>query len=307
MSGKTRATYQAAWKHWKVCNRTHKYSVRLTYLFKYILFLHKKRLAKSTIQKYVSAVAFHFKSNQKLLTSQHPLILAALKGLNNNASLQASPLTADLLRRFIKRKHNRKHRKTISWAFLLLAFSLLMRPVEYIGITMKKIAFEWVINGKIIRKFSYQRLPKIIPTRMLVKFVPAKRSKKVETTIAIPVNLKSNICPVLAMHQACAKVKNKNADAAFYHGNCKLRKIHISGLTKIITSELHVNGQFSAISLRSGGATSLSLAGAPPLVLKQMGRWHSNAYKCYVRAESHRTWDPAISPSIQMQNAPAAW
>lgn len=75
--------------------------------------------------------------------------------------------------------------------------------------------------------------------------------------------------------------------------------------------------RYSTHSMRAGGATTLSLLGVAPYVIKQLGRWSSDAYTAYIRLPDHQlrglhrdmgAMGPlALDRSRQASRANSAW
>lgn len=65
----------------------------------------------------------------------------------------------------------------------------------------------------------------------------------------------------------------------------------MTGLLRKVASRLQINQSWVGThSLRAGGASALSRAGAPPWLIQAIGRWKSDAYKSYVRSSGYGQW-----------------
>ena len=70
----------------------------------------------------------------------------------------------------------------------------------------------------------------------------------------------------------------------------KSKPLSTKALRKIVKQVALLSGEdpneYGAHSLRIGGATALHAAGCPELVLKSIGRWSSDIFEIYARAEA---------------------
>lgn len=70
-----------------------------------------------------------------------------------------------------------------------------------------------------------------------------------------------------------------------------LRYNTMTTLLRRVARKLHIDQSWVGThSFRSGGASALSRAGAPPWLIQAIGRWKSDAYKAYVRSSDYGKW-----------------
>uniref|UniRef100_A0A1X7SJB1 Tyr recombinase domain-containing protein n=1 Tax=Amphimedon queenslandica TaxID=400682 RepID=A0A1X7SJB1_AMPQE len=74
-------------------------------------------------------------------------------------------------------------------------------------------------------------------------------------------------------------------------GNPLLKEQFVAGVRKALAEVGKNPDCFAGHSFRIGAATTAAAAGVPAHIIKHLGRWSSDAYLLYVRADS----DPAIS------------
>ena len=66
------------------------------------------------------------------------------------------------------------------------------------------------------------------------------------------------------------------------HGGIGLGNGHMVKVLKTLAIDMGLNADdYSSHSLRIGGSTSLLNGGAPPLIIKLLGRWLSSCFESY--------------------------
>jgi hypothetical protein len=142
-------------------------------------------------------------------------------------------------------------------------------------------------------------------------------------------------CDPLSREQASAKVfapnavsamvrylsarRGRHADVLFTHDDGSfLNRNRLDRLLKRLCGLAGLDAsRFSTHSMRAGGATTLSLLGIKPYLIKRLGRWASDAYQIYIRTpdaqlraiQERMACMPALAsnPRDQAALAGAAW
>ena len=109
-------------------------------------------------------------------------------------------------------------------------------------------------------------------------------------------------CPVRWIRYIFEHSRSKSADAPLFqdlHGS-QLEYRDLQGAIKSACRLLRLDPtRFSSHSLRSGGATSLAMAGCPAHVIQKLGRWKSHIFtKAYINMPSSSVapWFRALNP-----------
>ena len=104
--------------------------------------------------------------------------------------------------------------------------------------------------------------------------------------VKIPVEYSQN-CPVAALLDFL-HLRGHHGGLLFVQENGKpVTRDFVAAKIKDLISALGKDAShFNTHSLRIGRTTDMSLIGVPEHIIKQTGRWRSDAYDCYVRIES---------------------
>ena len=190
------------------------------------------------------------------------------------------PITLQLLH-VIKRELSHKQSlasvdKAIFWAAFTLAFYGFLRASEYTSpspthylrqlhllrqdITIRKEGMEVHIKGSKTDQF------------------------KKSTTLHVA-RLDMPTCPVRAMEKFLGQSSHKNSRPLFtFHNGRFLTRIDVSSMTKsLLAHTVRDVSLYSSHSYRIGAATTAAAAGLPDSQIQTLGRWHSSAYRSYIR------------------------
>jgi hypothetical protein len=100
-----------------------------------------------------------------------------------------------------------------------------------------------------------------------------------------------DFCPVRAMDRYLKMAPRRGPTAVlFQHADGSyLTRDRVNRMIKRLSELAGFDpARYSTHSMRAGGATTLSLLGARPYVIKQLGRWTSDAYMLYIRMPDHQ-------------------
>ena len=115
------------------------------------------------------------------------------------------------------------------------------------------------------------------------KLLSSKTSKK-EKVFTMLSDPQSEFCPVDAMFAYLRQRPNKDGLLFLdYLGEPVPRTFLAENLKKLIARTGNNPDRFNTHSFRSGRATDLAKAGVPEAIIKETGRWSSDAYLKYVR------------------------
>ena len=112
------------------------------------------------------------------------------------------------------------------------------------------------------------------------------------TTVAAADN-DEDMCLVRAVRHMRSRFPKQGKDpAAFEEAPGKTLQYHtMTKLLRRVAVKLKMNKSWVGThSLRAGGASALSRQGAPPWLIKAIGRWKSDAYEGYIRSSSYGHW-----------------
>ena len=243
-------------------------------------------MAPATIHLYLSAVsACHRENGFTDPCKDNSLLTLVKRGATRSGRHlpdQRHPITHTILRHLIRhlksdRRLGKPNRAMLSAAFCV-AFHGLLRVSEYTA--PSDIAF----------------VPRLHATRSDIQWhsqhftLFLKRSKTDQQGKGTRINfrkLTKSTCPYhsMATYMALASPKDPYTTPLFCFSNG--RPLTRLRLLKHLRRQLQRAGyhphQYNTHSFRIGGATSAAEAGASQATIQQLGRWRSQAYRCYIR------------------------
>ena len=94
----------------------------------------------------------------------------------------------------------------------------------------------------------------------------------------------TEICPLSAMNEYLNSRNLKKSSPLFWKGSSPLTYSSFNAILKQLLTAVGLNpSQYSSHSLRSGAATTAANRGIPSWLIQNLGRWHSDCYKIYVK------------------------
>ena len=253
------------------------YSPHLVTLF--ITYLHNKNLKVSSIRSHLTAIAAVHKLFHKADPTSNYVVTRMLKGIENSAQKEYTskllPISLNLLEELLVVL------PTLLPNFEAKLFRALFLLCYYCCLRVSEIAYcDNSSHTLTLDNFSIKTPP--VPPFIKVSFYSYKHSKE-PCSIVLPPSSKS-VCPVISLLDYIS-IRGDHAGPLFTLRN-KLpvtRKHYVSTL-KSVLSKLKVDpARYNTHSFRIGRATDLAKMGEPDHLIKNAGRWRSNAYLKYIR------------------------
>lgn len=272
----TRKAYERAWS--KLKHFSDLYDIELVIpisretLLRFISYLFLEKYAYASIQSIVSAVTF-YQRNGSNKESSDALIKMAMLGVRNLSPPQNSslPMHIELIERIMDKADTvllDNYTKLLFKAMTTLAFFALLRVGEY-TYSQHTLKFNDV---------------KIFHDSMMLRFVSFKYSQGKSSTHNICARSKFSICPVFNNREY---LKLRGSSDGFWfvkiNGRAPSRKEYWDWMKAVLENCKIDSEHYTPHSLRSGMATYMALSGASTEQIKIAGRWHSDAYKKYIR------------------------
>ena len=222
---------------------------------------------------------------------QMKMFTTGLKRVMPHAVKQAEPVTPEILLRISKVVNYRDQVELVVWTALLLGFYMFLRKSNLIPDTMETFnKAEQFCRSDI----SLLGLDKA----MMIDIRWSKTIQYKQKILRVPVLPAKNkaICPVFWMHVMTALVPAVHDQSAF---SLRLggRQLALSANQLIYRFRkwLLLIGQepvkFSLHSLRRGGATFVYQSDIETEMIKLLGDWASDAYKCYIDISMDKRYD----------------
>ncbi len=237
----------------------------------FITHLHKRGLAPSTISSKLSAVSFMHKLYNKIDPVQNFLVSKLLRGLRKIRPVNDTrlPMSPRMLLEVMGNMQNfgfSVFEQLIFRSMITLAFAAFLRPGEFTA-SPNNLQLADVTIYK-----SY----------IIIVFKKYKHSTGSPATLCIRAN-GTPYCPWVALVQY---LQFRGNDAGPLFCNVDSRPVSYNCFAhwfEIVSVWLGAHGSLSPHSLRIGAATHAAASGMSDILIKQMGRWSSDAYKNYVR------------------------
>ena len=240
----------------------------------FVTSLHKKHnLSFSTVQANLSAIRHHCHTLQIPITFDTPRLKLLLRGVKKSGSGSAMRCTSRVskshLNRICSAADTLLDRTTAVMykAMFTLAFFGLLRPSE---LARSKSSPQHQLKRKCVRFGS---------NVILLTFFSYKHSDK---AVNVKVDRISDpfLCPWTNLYTYLCGVTKRVEDPLF-----DVTTDEFSSVLSKCADHAGIRTRLTAHSFRRGGATWLSSNGVTDARLKAYGRWTSNAYLCYVKAD----------------------
>ena len=239
----------------------------------YITHLFSANFAASTILSKISAISYWHKFNNKVDTTQHFLVQKALLGVKKArpGSDVRKPLSIQVLGRFIKLLSTPMYPSYASALYksmLSLAFFAFLRPGELTH-SKHNLNFDQVSCTR---------------NELTVTFKSFKCYHGRPFSIVIS-RQNSHVCPV-KLFQDYVSLRGSMPGKLFsYPSGALVTYSEYRHLFVALCKAIGV-GPYTPHSPRIGGATHAAISGLSQEHIQRLGRWHSDAYKKYIRIES---------------------
>ena len=241
-------------------------------------------VSHATIKVYLAGIhLFHIENNFPDPTKEAPLLhylCTAIKRYTGENSFKRKPITISLLHSLktslSHRRQLRSHDRHLFWAAFTLAFYGFLRASEYTSSTPAQYNRYLHLLRKDI---------KIQKDRMTVRIKGSKTDQCKTSTSLLISKTGTRTCPVTAMQVFLKHSHHHKSLPLFtFQDGTFLTRRKVSMMTKSLlsskVSDIHL---YSSHSYRIGAATAASAAGIPDSLIQVLGRWHSSAYKSYIR------------------------
>ena len=252
----------------------------------FIAFLHKENFQTSTIRTYLSAIGFYHKINSyENPVASYPVSKClqgtskdqALKRKNLKKPIVRLPITKRILHKLIHvlplLKFDNYSNRMLKALFLLFYYASLRA-----GEAVKTNSTDNILRLENVERFSSRS-----KQGYLIRFMKFKHSK-VPITLSLLSTGQKMYCPVVALDEYL-KLRGQGQGYLFLKANgSPLTRNYVSVLLKICLKKCGYRQEsYNTHSFRIGRTTDLAAANHSENLIKITGRWHSNAYKKYIK------------------------
>ena len=248
----------------------------------FVAYLEVDGVAPSTIQSIVSGIGFFHRIKELPNPSTSYLVKRVILGAKAKAAppVQAYPIQKDMLHKMCNLAMDLlvpSYDAMLVTAMLLFGYHGCLRFGEMGNsgglkhtITLEKVK---------MRKEKGERW---------VEFVmESYKNSKGPVVFRIREGDDERCCPVKALERFLFQRGNDPGPLfTRKNGNAVTRDFFAKQIKFLVTKAGHDASKYNTHSLRAGRATDLAMAGTPDAIIKECGRWNSNAYLKYVRFNS---------------------
>ncbi len=241
-------------------------------------------LSGKTIISQLSAVAFIHKLSGFPDPTTHFLIKKLLVGATrlNSSSDTRLPILKPILHKLIQSipcVMETHYIASMLKAMYLLAFHAFLRPSEFTTNYPPTTHVLKIDNLKLIYSSSKQ------PKTLSITFHSYKHSPQSSPfTICLKRSLNTDYCPVSAMASYLSIRPNLPGPVFIFPDSQPVTRSYFkSCLDKSLAWSSLSTAHYKPHSFRIGAATQAALSYIPDQRIKLLGRWHSDAYKKYIR------------------------
>ena len=254
-----------------------------TQVMAFVAHLSLNGKASSTIAVRVSAISYIHNMYGWIDPTRHFLIRKMLEGCRRGHKSKDArrPITWEILNRIIPNLRYvcaSNYEACLFQAAFLLAFHGFLRVSEFAAERKNSPIGRVLARDDVVIEESN-------PRHIVVRIRYSKTDQYGDTTlISLKENGLPNACPIRAM-VAFRAVRTNQPGALFCHANgSPLTRYQVSAvLKKVLVASGIPSAEYGTHSFRIGAATTAALNGVPVEKIKEMGRWRSDAYKCYIR------------------------
>lgn len=244
----------------------------------FIAYMNEQNYKPSSIRSYLTAIsAVHKVHSVKDPTSTYLVsrTLIGARKLQKEKSLKLYPINKELVHKLVNtvEKILPYYETILFQAIFLLSYYCCLRASE--------VVFHKYSHTLQLKDLKLQEPP--LPPLVEVTFASFKHSDTPTSLILHPQNNK--FCPVKALLKYVSHRGDRDGPLFISQNSMRPVSRHFFSKTlKDCLSSLGVNNQrYNTHSFRIGRATDLAIHGAPSHVIKNAGRWRSNAYEKYIR------------------------
>ena len=238
----------------------------------------------ATIKVYPAGIClFHIENNFPDPTKEAPLLCylcTAIRRYAGETNLKCLPITIPILcsikANLSHRHHMPSQDRQLFWAAFTLTFYGFLRASEYTSPTPTRYNRRLHLLKKDIT---------IHKDRMTIRIKGSITDQFRRSTSILISKTSTSTCPVRAMkHFIKYGHHHRSLPLYTFQDGTFLIRHRVSMMTKsLISSKVSDTYLYSSHSYQIGAATAAAAAGIPDSLIQILGRWHSNAYRSYIR------------------------
>ena len=281
-------TYTKCWKKFLAFLLYHGFTSALPappeHIALFVASLFNEGKSLSTIRTNLSAISCHLKFKNLPDNSKHFIVIRMLKGIKNVEKKKPSllPITFPILAKLINTLSLYTHDvflRTLLKSMFLLCYHACLRVGELTHSNNKEHALK--IENIVIHEAG-------LSNNITITLESFKHSKSPAVFVLMP-SQDRHLCPVGSLLDY---LKLRSASPGVLYRDIRNRPIsryffvkHLKSCLEFLNLDTKL---YNSHSFRIGRASDLAVQGTPESVIRQTGRWNSDAFLKYVRFELFR-------------------
>lgn len=268
---------------------TAQFGAFVVYLFKFGMNQKDKGNQYSTIKGKVSAVRWYHRYCTGVtpeLDGGYKLLMQGIRRMSE-PTRKKHPVTSRMLRHLYGLMDWNNVQHQIAWGSIALAYFFMLRRSEFLKVDGHWMYF--VLRFGDAQFYDENEMVCEAPQAKMVGIILRGAKNNQYGREEIRFQFKTGdpvLCPVLALtwiRKAAIQLGTKHDEPLTAMGQGRgLSSRNVTLILKTLAINMGlVADNFSSHSLRIGGSTSLLNGGAPPLIIKLLGRWLSNCFETY--------------------------
>ncbi|XP_033727320.1 uncharacterized protein LOC117316694 [Pecten maximus] len=257
--------------------------ISVHYLALFIASLVDTGLASSTIHSYISAISYIHKLGGFSDPTQSFLIRKMLVGLHKGGNKPdfRQPITLDILHKIVTSLS-----KTCTSYYDMIMFKSMYLLAFHAFLRIGEIAYNGNAQNVLqLSNIQFYRLGDVFPFRLEICFKSYKGHYNC-TPVTLTIKVQQNIefCPVQALFQYL-KLRGSSEGPIYIQPNRKAvtYQCFCNMLKQTLLVAQYDPTRYRSHSFRIGAASTAASRGISEADIQAMGRWHSNAFKRYIR------------------------
>ena len=253
--------------------------VSVTNTGRFVTYLHLLGYAPSTIRTHLSAIAFVHKLQQLPDPSGHFVVKKLLGPIANSVCSAPTrlPITIDILNTLVSVLP-----LVLTSPYDVLMYAAMFRSLFWGFLRIGEVAVSSNPAHILCASNISVLYSQSVPVAFKITFASYKHAPP-GTTAHIQVNKHDSqvTCPVQAL-LAYFQARGARPGHLFCtQSGASVTRQQVSTVLKACLARAHISGNYATHSFRIGAASWAADNNIPEDRIKQLGRWHSNAYKVY--------------------------
>ena len=175
---------------------------------------------------------------------------------------------------YIKKENLRKYNEVLYTDMFTLAHHCALRVSEYC----------WTKGSYHTIKYNNLAFDKQEISKMVIS-IPSSKCNQGQVKMEVKQAIADETCPVTSMIEYIKLRSTKPGQLFITKNGCPIKGADFNKFLVQLSQKYEPTTKYTTHSLRVGRATDMAIEGQPELIIKEVGRWKSNAYVSYIKPD----------------------